>query len=276
MTPLFNELPIRRILVALDASSHSLAALGNAVDLATRVEAELLGLFVEDANLLQLAALPFAREVGGAAGDARPLDAAAMERSLKAQAERSRLALAAAAAPARLRWSFRVVRGEVAAEVVAASFDADLVCIGKMGRQPSGGGKLGPVARTVSAGSPRPVLLAKAAISPRHGVGALFGDTPAAERALWVAVRLARDGGGLSVLIPAPDGATGQRLEDQARRLLSSRGIAAHYRWLDSANAEHLARLMRHDGDALLIADADNPLVPALLEEMDCPVLLVR
>lgn len=276
MTPLFSELPIRRILVALDASSHSLAALGNAVDLATRVDAELLGLFVEDANLLQLAALPFAREVGGVAGAGRPLDAAAMERSLKAQAERSRLALAAAAAPARLRWTFRVVRGEVAAEVVAASFDADLVSIGKLGRQPAAGGKLGPVARSVAAASPRPVLVARAAISPRHGVGVLFGETPAAERALWVAARLARDGGGLSVLIPAPDGATGQRLEDQARRLLSARGIAAHYRWLDSANAGELAGLMRHDGDGLLVADADNLLVPPLLEEMDCPLLLVR
>lgn len=274
MTPLFSELPMRRILVALDASTHSRAALDNAVDLAARVEAELLGLFVEDANLLQLAALPFAREVGSAAGAARPLNAAAMERSLKAQAERARLALAAAASAARLRWSFRVVRGEVAAELVAASFDADLVSIGKMGRQPSAGGRLGPVARRVAAAAPRPVLLARSVISARHGVGVLFGETAMAERALWVAARLARDGGGLSVLIPAPDGATGQRLEDQARRLLASRGIAAHYRWLDSAG--HLAHLMRNDGEALLVADAENPLAPTLLEEMDCPLLLVR
>lgn len=275
MNPLFNELPIRRILVALDASNHSLAALRNAAELASRVEAELLGVFVEDANLLQLAALPFAREVGGVAGAARPLDAQVMERSLKAQAERSRLALAEAAAPHRLRWSFRVVRGDVAAEVVAASFEADLVSIGRMGRQP-GGGRLGPVARSVAAASPRPVLLARDALSARHGIGVVFDEAPSAEKALWAALRLARDGGGLEVLIPTPDGASGQKLEDQAARLLGSRGMAVRYRWLDSGDAAQLPHHMRAAGDALLVAAADSPLAPALLDELDGPLLLVR
>ncbi len=275
MNPLFNELPIRRILVALDASNHSMAALRNAAELASRVEAELLGVFVEDANLLQLAALPFAREVGGVVGAARPLDAQVMERSLKAQAERSRLALAEAAAPHRLRWSFRVVRGDVAAEVVAASFEADLVSIGRMGRQP-GGGRLGPVARSVAAASPRPVLLAREALSARHGIGVVFDDAPSAEKALWAALRLARDGGGLEVLIPAPDGASGQKLEDQAARLLGSRGMAVRYRWLDSGDAAQLAHHMRAAADALLVAAADSPLVPALLDELESPLLLVR
>lgn len=275
MNLLFNELPIRRILVALDASGHSLAALRSAAELASRVEAELLGLFVEDANLLQLAALPFAREVGGVAGAARPLDAQVMERSLKAQAERSRLALAEAAAPHRLRWSFRVVRGDVAAEVVAASFEADLVSIGKMGRQP-GGGRLGPVARSVAAASPRPVLLARDSLSARHGIGVVFDEAPSAEKALWAALRLARDGGGLEVLILASDGASGQKLEDQAARLLGSRGMAVRYRWLDSGDTAQLPHHMRAAGDALLVAAADSPLAPALLDGLDGPLLLVR
>ena len=55
---------VRRILVAVDASHHSIAALEAAVELATRFQAELLGLYVEDINLLRLAQLPFGREVG--------------------------------------------------------------------------------------------------------------------------------------------------------------------------------------------------------------------
>ena len=49
----------RRILVALDASAHSHAALAAAVALAARLHAEIEGLFVEDINLLRLAELPF-------------------------------------------------------------------------------------------------------------------------------------------------------------------------------------------------------------------------
>ena len=56
--------PIRRILVALDASEASRAAIRSAVDLAARFRAELVGLFVEDVNLLRSAQLPFVRKVG--------------------------------------------------------------------------------------------------------------------------------------------------------------------------------------------------------------------
>jgi len=271
-----SELPIRRILVALDASSHSQAALQSAADMAAKVGAELLGLFVEDSNLLQLAGLPFAREVGGVAGRARRLDSPAMERSLKAQAERSRLALAAIAEPWRLRWSFRVVRGSVADEVLAAAHEVDLVSIGKMGRQPSIGSRLGPIARRVAAAAPRPVLLTKHAIPARHGVGVVYEGTQAAVKALWAAARLSREDGGLTVLIPATNGAAAQLLEDEAAQLLRSRGLSAHYRWLDSGNTEALVRLLQEDRDRLVVASADSPLAQTLLEEMDCPVLLVR
>jgi K+-sensing histidine kinase KdpD len=53
-------LTIRRILVALDASPDSLAALKTAADLARRMEAELMGLFVEDIELLRMADSPYA------------------------------------------------------------------------------------------------------------------------------------------------------------------------------------------------------------------------
>ncbi len=265
---------IRRILVALDASNHSLAALQAAAVMAAKMEAELLGLFVEDANLLQLAGLPFARELGGVAGVARRLDAAAMERSLKAQAERSRLALAAVAEPWRLRWSFRVVRGEMADEVLAAAYEADMVSIGKMGRQPAPGGRLGPVARRVAASAPRSVLLTRHDAPSRAGVGVVYDDGAAADKALWVAARLARDGGGLTVLIPAADGASGQRLEDEAAQLLRSSGLPVHYRWFDSSGSVRPAQLLQ--GEGLLVAGAASGLATALLEELDCPVLLVR
>ena len=48
-----DQLSIRRILVALDASPASLSAMQNAVELAARLGAELIGLFVEDINLLR-------------------------------------------------------------------------------------------------------------------------------------------------------------------------------------------------------------------------------
>jgi nucleotide-binding universal stress UspA family protein len=121
--------PIRRILVALDATRASAAALEAAVSLAEHLEAELLGLFVEDVNLLRLAALPFAHEVGFPSARARRLESDDMERTLRAQATLAQQALVTAVHQRRVPWSFRVVRGQVVTELLAASQQADLIAI---------------------------------------------------------------------------------------------------------------------------------------------------
>src|SRR5690606_16660921 len=71
----------RRIIVGLEPRPHAEPLISAAAALAERLPAELLGLFVENVELLHFAALPFAREVGLASGMRRPLDVAAMERS---------------------------------------------------------------------------------------------------------------------------------------------------------------------------------------------------
>ena len=73
---------INRILVTLDSSTRARAALKVAVQLATSMHAEIQGLFVEDEDLIRLAALPFACEVDFTSAAPRRLIAANMEREL--------------------------------------------------------------------------------------------------------------------------------------------------------------------------------------------------
>jgi nucleotide-binding universal stress UspA family protein len=133
VSPPASTFAIRRILVALDASPHSLAALDMAVDLAARVEAELAGLFVEDVELLRMAELPSAREIADTTAHAIPLDRSIMERKLRAQSEQIRNAVAAAAQRAQVRWSFQTVRGQVTSALRAAVTEDDIVAIGRLG-----------------------------------------------------------------------------------------------------------------------------------------------
>lgn len=86
--------------------------------LAKEMQAELLGLFVEDAELLRFAALPFAAEVGYPSAARRTLDLAAVERTLQRQATSLRQALAASLGGH--EWSFRVARSSPAQAVAAA------------------------------------------------------------------------------------------------------------------------------------------------------------
>lgn len=117
----------RRIVVGLGAAPRSQTALRAAAEIAARTETELLALFVEDVNLLQLAGLPFAREVGFPSAVTRAIDTVMMERSLRALAQAAERSLAEIARGTPLRWSYRVARGALMSEVLALATETDLV-----------------------------------------------------------------------------------------------------------------------------------------------------
>jgi hypothetical protein len=112
---------VRRIVVGLDSRLRTDAALEALAALAGELEAELIGLFVEDVDLLHLAALPFAREVGFPSATRRDLDVARMERSFEAQANELRRACEAVLKSSSVSWSFRVARGSRAAQLLSAA-----------------------------------------------------------------------------------------------------------------------------------------------------------
>lgn len=109
---------IHRIVVGLDprhsAGFHELAAL------AARLEAELLGLFVEDEELLRFAALPFASEIGFPSAVRREVDLNNIERALRTRAELQRRACAEAFQARPDAWTFRVARGGLAELLIAS------------------------------------------------------------------------------------------------------------------------------------------------------------
>ena len=98
---------IQRILVALDASQQSLAALEVAAELAAKYGAELIAVFVEDINLVRLSEFPFAQEIGYFSAISRQLDSQQIERELRAHARWVERTTATIAKRTNLRWSFR-------------------------------------------------------------------------------------------------------------------------------------------------------------------------
>ena len=80
----------RRIVVAIDGSPTSIAALEATAELASAWGSEVVGLFIEDTNLLRMASLPFAREVGSHSGAHRAINPDQFEREFRSQADRAR------------------------------------------------------------------------------------------------------------------------------------------------------------------------------------------
>jgi nucleotide-binding universal stress UspA family protein len=273
---------IRRILVALDASLHSLAALEAASELADTLKAELVGIFVEDVNLLRLAGLPFAREVRYLSVTDRPLDSLSMERQLRVQAEQLKQTLAVVAGRRQLRWSFRVVRGQVGAELLTAAQEADLLALGRASWAMTRRVRLGATAREVVARARRPVLLLQRGHAICQPVQLVYDGSVPARRALAAATRLAAlIGGHLTVMIVTKDPEHAQRLQEEVDEHLQAQQVKGHYRQLLNPSAEELAGALRMSGEGTLIIGADNPLLegeglPTLLEAIDCSVILIR
>jgi nucleotide-binding universal stress UspA family protein len=276
------EPAIRRIVVALDASIHSLAALEAASTLAGVLHAELVGVFVEDINLIHLAGLPFARELNQWSQLERPLNQLSMERQLRLQAEKVRQALAGVATRRQLKWSFRIVRGQVAAELLTAAAEADLLALGKASWASTRHVLLGSTARAVVAQASRMVLLLQqgAAICPPIHV--VYDGSPAGGHALTTAARLVAASGDLLTVIILADSVTAvQGLEEEAAEQLHAWPIQVRYHRLRTTTAEDLAQFIARTDAGTLVMNAGHPLLEGdglqtVLDAIECSVLLVR
>ena len=101
---------IARILIALDPSPASQMACLAAVELAAALRAELVGMFVEDTELLRSAELSVTREIGVVTGRLRPLEVGDLEAQLRIHARRTRDLLELAAGRTEVITSFWITR----------------------------------------------------------------------------------------------------------------------------------------------------------------------
>jgi nucleotide-binding universal stress UspA family protein len=224
------RVPIQRILVALDSSAHSRAALVAAAKLAVQLEAHLMGVFVEDMNLLRLAQLPFAREIRYASATPQKLDQTGLGQQLRSQADHARDELRQIAERHALEWSFRVLRGLVAAELLTAATEADLLVLGRAGRQAAPRHWLGSTARTAVAQHQHPILLMPPSYDLSQPPLLLYDGSAAAQRALLLAVTLAEKHGRLSILFLTSDATIAQQWQQTLQTQIAGEALQIEYR----------------------------------------------
>lgn len=270
----------RRIVVAVDASPESLSALEAAVELAARLQAEVLGLFVEDINLLRLAQLPIAREVRWFSGVVRRLEQEQLEHQFRAQVRRLRQALERLAGPRGVRWQVEVARGEVLAEVQRAAESSDLLVLGRCGWTRRR--VLGSTTRALVAAASRPVVMVREGSSLRSPALVLYDGSSAARQALAMAAALVDEANpGLTVAVLAASEAEAERLEQEAAGLLEGMGRRARFRRLVNPEVESLEALIQEEADCFLVLPAggtwlEGERLLTLLDRLKCPAVVVR
>lgn len=122
-----SEALLARVLVSIDVSPSSRAALVAACAVAGVLEAELVSLCVEDRDVSRLAALPLAQEIAFSSRRTRNLDSELVKREFTVRAEAARRAVSQLAQEASLKWAFSIVEGRNNTVLAQAAGAQDLL-----------------------------------------------------------------------------------------------------------------------------------------------------
>ena len=272
----------RRILIALDDSPHSRAALDMAVRLAADLEAELEGLFIKDKNLLRAAQLPFAEEVRTHSVSPKTLTDRRAQRQLRYQAERAEATLQEATEQAEVSSNFRVVEGHVTRELLSAAEEADLLALGKTSTE-SSRRRLGSTSETLLSECSTPVLVLRRAAQPQQPILTYYDGSEAAKSALHVAAGLASRGAThpLKVYLPATDDEETEQLRAEVEEEYGNRVAQLDVQPLTEVERSRIAALARRQERGLFVMPSGcSPLSDTSLQrflyELDRPLLVVR
>jgi hypothetical protein len=241
------------MVLALDALNCEAALIEAAARLASRLDAELDALFVEDDDLYAAAELPVTQEISRGSARTRELSTSGLTATLRSLSREAEARFRAAAA----RGQFRTTRARRSDALSAACGDVDLLLV--------------PARRAAVR-----IHVHLQAAPPAH-LFALCADTPASARVLETGARLARaDHDALELIATGPT--------DETRLAALAHGglrIARHQLAADATLEEALAHVDNRPGNTLLVA-ADLPLAAdraALLEVLSglrCTSLLVN
>jgi nucleotide-binding universal stress UspA family protein len=272
-----DDLKIKRILLALDASTHSLASLDTAAELARRLNAELRGLFVEDIDLLRMAELPFAAEIGGFSLTLRHIRLPDLEMQLRAQASHMRKMMAAVAAREGVPWEFRVVRGPVASEIILAAAECDLIIVGKRGWSMSK--RLGSTVRMIITKGKGLTLVLQPGTRLTVPAIAVYDGTATSRKVLDAARALVKvKDGEMMILVLGETRQEALELAELAGRYMREYGLEGHVRTLIKPTMQRLGEAVRYLGPVVLSCHSDlyGDELCELVNNIDNPVLLVR
>jgi nucleotide-binding universal stress UspA family protein len=242
----------------------------------------LLGLFIEDINLLRLARLPFAQEVGLHTALRRRLDTSEMERQLRTQAVCVRRAFAQLTERAQVRRSFRVVRGAVTEEILRAGEEADIVILGRSGWSVGRRSNLGSTARAVVSGASCLALVLEHGMRVTSPIAVVYDGAPAGQRALRLGVRLVKEHGGPLWVLVLGDGLDkAEEMQDEARDVLREYDVAVRYHLLTESSVPKIVHIIHGEPGGTLLVPARGTVLrdeafQELVDALSVPVLVVR
>lgn len=272
---------LKRILVALDTSRHSRAALEAAVRLARAMEAEIQGLFVYDRTWLRASKLPSFAEVREFTGEIRPMAEKEMEKQVALLEKRLQRLLRETSERFDISHFLESAEGNIEEKILEASEHADLITLGRIGHSYSRTKKLGETARSIIIQSEKPVLILQEGLRVGNSVAVVYDGSRASRRGLNLGLALARKNEGslfLHVFRNHPE-ALDERMEE-IETLMDESPVPVYLNLIERPEIGSFARQVNSTRSGLIIMPKKQPLIGrnsigTLLDYLHCPLLLV-
>ncbi|WP_455206493.1 hypothetical protein [Kaarinaea lacus] len=252
-----REAKVLQVLLALDAASHNVDALETAITLASQLQAELIGLFIEDMDLLRSADLPFAREIVANSGEERSISGNHIERSLRAWSSQIQTLLAKEAKKANIKFTFRTVQNRRIETLLSETGDSNLLIISRTRQR------------------------FMAPITKSDVVYLLFDGSSEAHHAVAIISEMALKGLKHIVLIDT----SSEDVDYSARKAsdwLTRHGLHVLIQKLQGDPEKSIPPLLKNYPAALLLVPAHFPshhapdILVKLQNKLNCPVVIVR
>jgi hypothetical protein len=249
-----------------------------AVELAQLLNLELLGVFLEDTSLQNLASIPFAREFRLLGGGWHPIDVGQLSHELELAAQSAERMFAETVKHLRTQCRFEVARGPMAATIAAVSQTSDIVVIG----EPASAAErvtqqfswlMQAAFRSVAA-----VMIVPSRIARIHGPVVAIATTPD-DPSIAVAAAIAR---AANEELVVADVCANVIDEAQIRALAAANGLTIRHvikGRITGANAASFANTIRPLHERLVVMTrgaSDDRLASLVAAEQRVPVLVIE
>lgn len=272
---------VREILVAVDSSAHSRAALRAAATLAKVTKANIRGLFVHEKHWSQISKLPSVVSINELTGKAQVLEKNALKQQVDLLKRRLRQELKYISEKNQLTHSWETVRGQVAEEILEAAKKADLITIGRRGRSFPLQKRLGSTAKAIIRQADKPILILKKGLNLDNPITAVFDGSSESQKGLNLALSLAqRNNSKLAILVlnetqqdKIQRNRTLEKLVDNASIPVSVTILQRPdmHRFLNEINYQHAGLLVIPKNQSFLQYDS----LETTLGYLNCPVLMI-
>lgn len=284
MTTNSNKLiALRRILVAIDTSAHSRAALEAAAALANIMEADIRGLFVQEEHWSHVSRLSSTQAINVLTGKTQTLEEDSLQRQINSLERRLRRELQFISKRHEISHSWETKQGRVAEKILEAAEDADLITIGRRGRSLFQHKKLGSTARKVIKEAQKPTLVLQKGLGlqSRQTITVLYDASEVSQQCLQTALSIAqKNEGELTVLVPDKYKRDSNAHTESLENIVNTAGIPVQVIMLPRPSIGGFIHAVKRQHTGLLVMARDHYLLEngnldTTLDYLNCPLLMI-